>query len=179
MKGMMLALRKAAGASAARQSRPASSRRTRRPASSESRAASGAPAEPAPTTMTSYIRTGLLPLRSEPNARGSQPDAPRATGGRRPAATRPLTLPAIPVLPCRSGPRGIDRLPMKLTRLPLACLVGLALWTGCPQPALAQAAAPAARPAAAAPAGKAAAQGTTPTAAQAAPSLTPAEAQQL
>src|SRR6187402_2427528 len=43
------------GASSARQSRPASSSRTRRAGSSESRAATAAPAEPPPTTMTSYI----------------------------------------------------------------------------------------------------------------------------
>src|SRR5438552_8164519 len=43
------------GASSARQSKPASSNSTRLAGSSESRAATAAPAEPPPTTMTSYI----------------------------------------------------------------------------------------------------------------------------
>src|SRR6476619_91155 len=55
MIGIGFGVRTSQGASSARQSRPASSSRTRRAGSSESRAATAAPAEPPPTTMTSYI----------------------------------------------------------------------------------------------------------------------------
>src|SRR4051812_26469224 len=55
MIGMGFGVITSQGPSSARQPRPASSSRTRRAVSSESRAATAAPAEPPPTTMTSYI----------------------------------------------------------------------------------------------------------------------------
>src|SRR5579883_3472419 len=55
MIGMGLGVMTSQGASWARQSRPASSNSTRRERSSDSRAARTAPAEPPPTTMTSYM----------------------------------------------------------------------------------------------------------------------------
>src|SRR6266702_5630466 len=55
MIGMGFGVITSQGASSARQSRPASSSRTRLAGSSESLAATAAPAEPPPTTMTSYI----------------------------------------------------------------------------------------------------------------------------
>src|SRR5215207_8530416 len=55
MIGIGFGVRTSQGASSARQSRPASSSSTRLAGSSESRAATAAPAEPPPTTMTSYM----------------------------------------------------------------------------------------------------------------------------
>src|SRR4051812_42585830 len=64
MIGIGLGVITSQGASCARQSRPASSNSTRRWLSSDSRAATAAPAEPPPTTITSYIssRPGIRSL---------------------------------------------------------------------------------------------------------------------
>src|SRR5689334_10219611 len=81
MIGMGFGVLTSQGASSARQSRPASNSRTRRAGSSESLAATAAPAEPPPTTMTSYI--ALLLNVPEHGDGGRDQVAPLGTIGRR------------------------------------------------------------------------------------------------
>src|SRR5882672_9664692 len=71
MIGIGFGVRISQGASSARQSRPASNNSTRLAGSSESRAATAAPAEPPPTTMTSYMAL-LLDVPENRNRRRYQ-----------------------------------------------------------------------------------------------------------
>src|SRR6266700_2206306 len=81
MIGIGFGVRTSQGASSARQSRPASNNSTRLAGSSESRAATAVPAEPPPTTMTSYIAL-LLDVPENRNSRRYQTAQIGAIGGR-------------------------------------------------------------------------------------------------
>src|SRR3954465_2923384 len=81
MIGMGFGVITSQGASSARQCGPASSSRTARAGSSESRAATAAPAEPPPTTMTSYIPL-LLDVPEDRNGRWYQTAHIGAMGSR-------------------------------------------------------------------------------------------------
>src|SRR6266567_5802532 len=81
MIGIGFGVRTSQGASSARQSRPASNNSTRLAGSSESRAATAAPAEPPPTTMTSYMAL-LLDVPENRNCRRYQTAQISAIGGR-------------------------------------------------------------------------------------------------
>src|SRR4051794_23158264 len=91
MIGIGFGVRTSQGASSARQSRPASSRSTRLAGSSESRAATAAPAEPPPTTMTSYIAL----LLNVPEHRDSGRYQTARTGGTRLSPDYPIPLPNL------------------------------------------------------------------------------------